>query len=141
MTKQATIIATPAKLKTGAWGARLASDKSADDLTGATITIRTRAGKTWQAQVERVIWTGSDKRTGEQVHLLATRSLGTARDRKPVQSAPTMTGEEASAAAARLNAELAARKPSRRNEPAICRDCGDTHDIRGGRCADCRGGW
>lgn len=66
------ITATPAKLRNGNWGARVTGRVSA----GSVVTIKTRSGKTWDAQVERVLW------TGDGVSLCATRSL----DRKPSTS-------------------------------------------------------
>ena len=57
--------ATPAKLRDGSWGARVRGPVQAGD----TVTITTSAGKTWQARVERVVW------TGEGVTLCATSSL------------------------------------------------------------------
>lgn len=60
------IAATPAKLKNGNWGARV---QSADVREGDTVTITTRAGKSWQAQVELVVWRGDD------IAICATSSL------------------------------------------------------------------
>lgn len=48
------ITATPAKLKSGAWGARVAGHVHEGD----TITMTTRSGKSWQATIARVLWTG-----------------------------------------------------------------------------------
>lgn len=45
--------ATPTKLRSGEWGARVEGSVR----TGDTITIRTKAGKMWDARVERVVWT------------------------------------------------------------------------------------
>lgn len=49
------LTATPAKLRNGTWGARV---KSAAVSKGDTVTITTRAGKSWTATVTRVLWTG-----------------------------------------------------------------------------------
>ena len=57
--------ATPTKLRSGAWGARVAGAVKADD----TITITTRAGKTWPARVTTVVWTDG------AVSVVATESL------------------------------------------------------------------
>ena len=46
-----TIIATPAKLSDGTWGARVPGVPS----IGAAIEIRTAAGKSWVARVIRVV--------------------------------------------------------------------------------------
>jgi hypothetical protein len=67
-------IAKPAKLKSGAWGARVEAPVKAGD----TVTIRTAAGKSWQARVERVVWTDG------YVSLCATQSLD-----RPASSRPT----------------------------------------------------
>ena len=71
-----TLTASPAKLRDGTWGARVQGTAT----EGQTVTIRTAAGKVWQARVTRVIW------TGEGVTIVATASL----DRAPAQSAPAV---------------------------------------------------
>jgi len=48
------IAATPAKLKSGEWGARVTSPVSVGD----TVTITTKSGKSWDATVTRVVWKG-----------------------------------------------------------------------------------
>lgn len=50
---QATKTASPAKLNDGSWGARTSGVPTSGDI----ITIKTRAGKTWQAKVKAVVWT------------------------------------------------------------------------------------
>jgi hypothetical protein len=60
------IPATPLKLRNGDWGAKA---QSADVSAGDTLTITTRSGKSWQARVDRVVWTGDD------VAICATSSL------------------------------------------------------------------
>jgi hypothetical protein len=57
--------ASPMKLKSGEWGARVQGAARQGDI----ITIVTKAGKTWQARVERVLW------TGDGVAICATSSL------------------------------------------------------------------
>ena len=64
MTTQ-TIAASPAKLKDGSWGARIART---DVAPGQVVTIRTQAGKTWDARITRVVW------TGDGIALCATES-------------------------------------------------------------------
>lgn len=64
-----TITASPTKLRSGAWGARV----NGSVRRGDTITIRTRSGKTWKAKITRVVWSGSG------VSICATESL----DRSP----------------------------------------------------------
>ena len=56
--------ATPTKLRSGEWGARVEGQISVGD----TIEIRTRAGKLWSAIVVKVIWHNNE------VALVATRS-------------------------------------------------------------------
>ena len=46
--------ATPAKLKDGSWGARVVGAPNPGDV----VVVTTKAGKTWQARVERVVWQG-----------------------------------------------------------------------------------
>lgn len=64
-----TIPATPTKLRNGTWGARTSGKVAPGDI----ITIVTRAGKRWKAQVEKVVWTNGD------VSILATTSLDRSR--------------------------------------------------------------
>lgn len=47
--------ATPKKLRDGSWGALVKSERVN---TGDAITVTTRAGKSWDAVVQKVIWTG-----------------------------------------------------------------------------------
>ncbi len=65
-----TLAASPAKLRNGSWGARV---KSATVAVGDTVTITTRSGKSWDATVEHVVW------SGDGVSICATQSL----DRRP----------------------------------------------------------
>jgi hypothetical protein len=51
-----TISASPAKLRDGSWGAKVATSEIA---VGDTVQITTRAGKTWMATVERVVCSGA----------------------------------------------------------------------------------
>lgn len=62
--------ATPAKLRNGTWGARIEAPTGAKLVMqpGDGITITTKAGKSWDARVERVIWTNG------QVTLVSTAS-------------------------------------------------------------------
>ena len=46
--------AIPTKLKTGAWGAKV---QSGAVKAGDVVTITTASGKSWTANVERVLWT------------------------------------------------------------------------------------
>jgi hypothetical protein len=56
--------ATPAKLKTGGWGARVKGPAKPGD----ALTITSAGGKSWDATVVRVVWTDG------QVSLCATAS-------------------------------------------------------------------
>ena len=47
----------PAKLYDGAWGAHVNSDKVKP---GDTVHLTTKAGKTWDAVVDKIVWTGPD---------------------------------------------------------------------------------
>lgn len=48
--------ASPVKLRSGAWGARVASTSVR---RGDSIRITTRSGKSWTATVAKVVWSGS----------------------------------------------------------------------------------
>lgn len=78
------IPATPTKLRNGDWGARV---HSATVRAGDIVRITTRAGKSWDAEVLKVIW------RGEGTSICATRSIGggSAGYRAPRKSA-TRTG-------------------------------------------------
>ena len=58
--------ATPAKLRDGSWGARVAGPVKSGD----TVEVKTKVGKTWTAVVTAVLWTGE----GGTVSLCSTRS-------------------------------------------------------------------
>ena len=49
------ISATPAKLKNGSWGARIAGDPVK---AGTSIRVTARSGKAWDAVIDRVLWSG-----------------------------------------------------------------------------------
>jgi len=80
----ATPTATPTKLRDGSWGARCSAGVEAGD----TITITTRGGKTWQAEVVRVLWSGADKYGKGQISICATASL----DDRPSRGRVTRRG-------------------------------------------------
>jgi hypothetical protein len=71
-----TTTATPAKLRNGSWGARIEAPVKAGD----TITITTRGGKSWQARVTKILW------TGDGASIVATESLD-----RPAGSQPART--------------------------------------------------
>ena len=52
-----TIPARPKKLRSGEWGAWV---ETPSVRKGDRIKVTTRAGKSWSATVDKVIWTGSD---------------------------------------------------------------------------------
>ena len=60
--------ASPARLRSGGWGARVQGTIQ----PGAAIRIVTRKGKEWVAAVDRILWSGKDKRTGQLVTLVTT---------------------------------------------------------------------
>lgn len=72
------INATPAKLRSGAWGARVPSTSVR---SGDQVQITSKAGKSWPAKVVRVVW------SGDGVSLCETASL----DRAP--STPRGSGQ------------------------------------------------
>ena len=79
-TRTANAAATPCKLRNGNWGAKTSSSIQAGD----TVTITTRGGKSWDALVEHVVW------TGDGISICATSSV----DSRPTQprSRGTWTG-------------------------------------------------
>lgn len=74
--------ATPAKLRDGSWGARVQGRASVGD----RITITTRSGKSWDATVSRVLWTGD----GASIVATATRTGG--REHRGSRGSRTWTG-------------------------------------------------
>ena len=74
--------ATPVKLRDGSWGARVPGKAQERQ----RITIRTKTGKSWEAQVVRVLWTGTDKGAAGTVSLCATRSIDGGSHRKRSRS-------------------------------------------------------
>lgn len=61
-----TTTAKPCKLRSGVWGAKVQSTHVSE---GDTITITTRAGKSWDARVARIVW------RGDGVSICVTESL------------------------------------------------------------------
>ena len=74
------LIATPAKLRDGSWGARVQGTVTA----GQTVTIQTKAGKTWDAAVSGVVWSDG------KVSLCTTRSLDGGPPKRASNYDPTM---------------------------------------------------
>lgn len=56
-TKSEGLTGHPAKLRDGAWGAHVDTDKVKP---GDTVHLTTKAKKEWEAVVEKVMWTGID---------------------------------------------------------------------------------
>ena len=54
----ATIEASPKKLRSGEWGALVQSDQVR---RGDSICITSKSGKSWQATVAKIIWSGQGK--------------------------------------------------------------------------------
>ena len=71
---QSTINATPTKLQNGNWGARIIGPAVAcgQKLEGHDVTITTRSGKSWTAKIEKVVWRGKDRNSGQSVAIVAT---------------------------------------------------------------------
>ena len=68
--KEQQLTASPIKLRSGEWGARVQGSA----VEGASIKVTTRAGKSWQAFVSKVVWSGSG------ITIVSTRSLEIASD-------------------------------------------------------------
>jgi hypothetical protein len=81
-----TTTATPTKLRSGAWGAKVAGTVRA----GETVTITTRGGKSWQARVSKVVW------TGDGVSIVATESLDRPAATEPQRGRCSRCGEHCS---------------------------------------------
>lgn len=67
--------ASPTKLRDGSWGARV----NGCTREGARIRIQTKAGKTWDAIVTKIVWEDRSK----NVSIVATRSASPAPQRHP----------------------------------------------------------
>jgi len=94
--------ATPAKLRSGAWGARVEGAPGVGDV----VTVTTKGGKSWEARVTRVLW------AADGVALCATESLD-----RPV---PRRSGGYSSR-------RYYARRPRGRCEDAPCCGCCDVY--------------
>ena len=68
--KEQQLTASPIRLRSGEWGARVQGSA----VEGASIKVTTRAGKSWQAFVSKVVWSGSG------ITIVSTRSLEIASD-------------------------------------------------------------
>lgn len=66
MTNATIKAASPAKLRDGSWGAKVAGSVSVGDM----IQVTTKAGKSWTATVSKIVW------TGDGTSLVATASSG-----------------------------------------------------------------
>lgn len=105
MTTRAT--AAPTKLRSGAWGARVTGTVAVGDV----VTITTRAGKSWQARVTQVVWTGSG------VSVCATESFD--RGASPARPAPRNRGRRTGCSCGSREDQHGDLIPSSRN----CRQC------------------
>jgi len=78
----------PAKLREGGWGAHVNSDKVQP---GDSVHLTTKAGKDWDAVVEKVVWTGVDS-DGQACALctLVCKEKPTS-DAQPTAAAPAPT--------------------------------------------------
>lgn len=47
---------SPRKLRSGAWGVGIEAPPSKADMIGAIVTVATKAGKTWDARIESVVF-------------------------------------------------------------------------------------
>ena len=74
--------ASPAKLRSGDWGARVPYPVSPGD----TITITAKSGKSWQATVDRVVW------QGDGVWLVSTVSRDTGPSPRRTAGSPRGSG-------------------------------------------------
>lgn len=68
-----TAAATYTKLRSGEWGVRVIGGAR----QGQTLTVQKKSGETKRETVGRVLWTGSDSRTG-QIMSLCTIGRGSA---------------------------------------------------------------
>ena len=58
--------AKPAKLRDGTWGVRVTGTVRG----GETVQVRTRSGKKWAAEIDQVLWSGTND--GQPVALCST---------------------------------------------------------------------
>jgi len=63
--------ASPTKLRDGSWGTKVYQEANPGDV----FTVTTRAGKSWDVEIIRVLWTGKDKWTGKTVSLCKSSKL------------------------------------------------------------------
>lgn len=56
----APIPASPARLRSGSWGARISAPHHTAVARGDLVTITTRDGKTWDARITEVVHVGAD---------------------------------------------------------------------------------
>jgi hypothetical protein len=113
----ASIAATPAKLRSGAWGARVAGRASEGDL----LTITTRAGKSWQATVAKVVWRGSG------VTLCATEQATTRRGPGSAGYVPSGLVAAVGASAARQSVRYERAGGGSRRTGCSCGSREDSH--------------
>ncbi len=73
------LTASPTKLRDGSWGANVPSDNVS---VGDIITVSTRSGKSWDAEITHILWIGNSKYGKHKVSICATKSI----ERRPAQS-------------------------------------------------------
>ncbi len=61
------IPATPLKLRSGAWGVKIQALPGQRAAIGSIVVVRTRAGKTWEAVVDRIVWQNTEVQIAETV--------------------------------------------------------------------------
>jgi len=83
------IPATPTKLKNGDWGARVASSNVRE---GDIVRITTRGGKTWEAEVLKVVWSGEGVSICATSRNIARRSTASRAGHSAPRNSGTPTG-------------------------------------------------
>jgi len=63
-------MASYTKLQSGSWGVRVDGAASA----GQVVTVTKRDGSSKSERIERVLWTGADRRTGKTISICAIAS-------------------------------------------------------------------
>ena len=77
------MIATPTKLRSGAWGARVVGSVREGD----AVMITAKSGKSWQARIERVLWSDGE------VSICATEGHGRKSRPRRASNGECMCGE------------------------------------------------
>ncbi len=64
--------ASPTKLQNGSWGATV---PSLSVEVGDIVTITTRGGKSWDARISKIVWSGKSRYSDGSVTIVATESV------------------------------------------------------------------